>query len=268
MARMNRGLRPIRLSQSFMPTMSQSNAPNTAAPVVAARAGDIPQESDLPGLAVFDFDGTLARGDSLLPFLARVAGGETLRRHLAGSVAGAASRRLPVRPLAGRHLPGRETLVKGGDAGDADDDFKTAFKRRLLRRCLAGVPLERAQEAAAEMGAWVRWHTPLRDTLMRHADQGHRILVATGALTLYMPALLADLPVHDLLGTEMAVGEDGLLTGEMVAGNCVRAEKARRLALWMEETGPYGRRWGYGNQPSDLPFLALMDEATVVPTAH
>ncbi|MEA1677778.1 HAD-IB family phosphatase [Nitrospirillum sp. BR 11163] len=248
-----------RLPQSFMPPMSQSTAPMTIAP----RAGDISLEGDLPGLAVFDFDGTLARGDSLLPFLARVAGGETLRRHLAGSVAGAASRRLPVRPLAGR-----ETLVKGGDAGDADDDFKTAFKRRLLRRCLAGVPLERAREAAAEMGAWVRWHTPLRDTLMRHADQGHRILVATGALTLYMPALLADLPVHDLLGTEMAVGDDGLLTGEMVAGNCVRAEKARRLALWMEETGPYGRRWGYGNQPSDLPFLALMDEATVVPTAH
>lgn len=265
---MNRGLRPIRLSQSLMPPMSQSTAHKTAAPVAAARAGDISQESDLPGLAVFDFDGTLARGDSLLPFLARVAGGDTLRRHLAGSVAGAASRRFPVRPLAGRHLPGRETLVKGGDASDADDDFKTAFKRRLLRRCLAGVPLERAREAAAEMGAWVRWHTPLRDTLMRHADQGHRILVATGALTLYMPVLLADLPVHDLLGTEMAVGEDGLLTGEMVAGNCVRAEKARRLALWMEETGPYGRRWGYGNQPSDLPFLALMDEATVVPTAH
>lgn len=263
---MNRGLRPIRLPLSFMPSMSQSTAPKTA-----ARTGDISQESDLPGLAVFDFDGTLARGDSLLPFLARVAGGETLRRHLAGSVAGAASRRLPVRP--GRRLPGRqrppgEALVKGGHASDADDDFKTAFKRRLLRRCLAGVPLERAQEAAAEMGAWVRWHTPLRDALMRHADQGHRILVATGALTLYMPALLADLPVHDLLGTEMAVGEDGLLTGEMVAGNCVRAEKARRLALWMEETGPYGRRWGYGNQPSDLPFLALMDEATVVPTAH
>ncbi|MEE3626413.1 HAD-IB family phosphatase [Nitrospirillum sp. BR 11752] len=229
-----------------------------ARPTVEAPAGAVPPAEGLPGLAVFDFDGTLVRGDSLLPFLARVAGGETLRRHLARSAAGAASRR----------LPGRATLVKGGHPADADDDFKTAFKRRLLRRCLAGVPLARAQAAAADMAAWVRWNTPLRDTLLRHADQGHRVLVATGALTLYMPTLLADLPVHDLLGTEMAVGDDGLLTGEMVAGNCVRAEKARRLALWMQETGPYGRRWGYGNQPSDLPFLALMDEATVVPTAH
>ncbi|WP_083901308.1 HAD-IB family phosphatase [Azospirillum sp. B4] len=239
--------------------------PQTAVPPPTADLpGGTPDPSgDLPGLAVFDFDGTLVRGDSLLPFLARVAGGDTLRRHLAGSVAGAAARRLP-----GRRLPGAETLVAGGDPADADDDFKTAFKRRLLRRCLAGVPVERAREAAAEMAGWVRWHTPLRDTLLRHADRGHRILVATGALTLYMPALLADLPVHDLLGTEMAVDAEGRLTGEMVAGNCVRAEKARRLALWMEATGPYGRRWGYGNQPSDLPFLALMDEATVVPTAH
>ncbi|MBB6253502.1 HAD-IB family phosphatase [Nitrospirillum iridis] len=228
----------------------------------AALPGDHPPGAPLPGLAVFDFDGTLVLGDSLLPFLARVVGRETLRRHLAGSMAGAASRRLP-RP---RGLA--NALVKAGDAADADDDFKTAFKRRLLRRCLAGVPLDQAREAAAAMAAWVRWHKPLRDTLLRHADQGHRVLVATGALTLYMPTLLADLPVHDLLGTEMAVDEDGRLTGEMVAGNCVRAEKARRLALWMQETGPYGRRWGYGNQPSDLPFLALMDEATVVPTAH
>ncbi|MDE1148820.1 MAG: HAD-IB family phosphatase [Azospirillaceae bacterium] len=217
------------------------------------QTGDLAQTGGLPGLAVFDFDGTLVRGDSLLPFLARAVGRETLRRQLARSMAGAAARR---------------TVVKGGRPEDADDDFKTAFKRRLLRRCLAGVPAERAREAAHDMAGWVRWHNPLRDTLLRHADQGHRVLVATGALTLYMPALLADLPVHDLLGTEMAVDGGGLLTGEMVAGNCVRAEKARRLDLWMAQTGPYGQRWGYGNQPSDLPFLALMDEATVVPTAH
>ncbi|MDZ5646987.1 hypothetical protein [Nitrospirillum sp. BR 11828] len=47
-----------------------------ARPTVEAPAGAVPPAEGLPGLAVFDFDGTLVRGDSLLPFLARVAGGK------------------------------------------------------------------------------------------------------------------------------------------------------------------------------------------------
>lgn len=207
----------------------------------------MPQPSSplAPGLAVFDFDGTLVRGDSLLPYLRQVVGGPGL------------AWRLPLAVLA--------AAVTGGE------DFKTRFKRALIRRCLAGMPVERARAAARAMRDWPRWHPPMRDALISHHQRGHHVLVATGALAIYMRELLtADapmLPVDTLLATELEERE-GRLTGELRGGNCVRGEKARLLADWMGRHRLNTPSWGYGNAPSDLPFLAMMDHATVVRTQH
>ncbi|WP_029011969.1 HAD-IB family hydrolase [Niveispirillum irakense] len=195
-------------------------------------------------IAIFDFDGTLIAGDSLLPFLERVAGKRRARYALVRSVRAALMR-------AGRG--------KGGDV-------RTQVKEGLLARTLKGVPEEKARAVAAEMGSWVRWHNPIRDTLLRHADQGHHVVVATGALALYMPSLLEGLPVNHLMATEMEV-VDGLLTGRMChGGNCVRDEKARRVQDYLSGQGPFSATYGYGNRPSDLPFLAMMHHPTIVPT--
>lgn len=198
------------------------------------------------GLAVFDFDGTLVRGDSLMPFLSRVVGPVGLGARVVLAAVAAA-------------------LVSSRSGGG--EDFKTRFKRGVIRRCLAGVPVARAHAAAAAMGDWPRWHAPLRDALLDHHRRGHRVVIATGALAIYMRPLLAaaQLPVDDLLATELEDNE-GTLTGELRGGNCVRAEKARLLADWMGRHRLNTPSWGYGNAPSDLPFLAMMDHPTVVKT--
>lgn len=194
-------------------------------------------------IAIFDFDGTLVGGDSLLPYLGRVAG-----RMRSGLVFARAV---------------RAGFMSAGT--NPDDDLRTRIKAGMLRRVLAGVPLTMAQAAAERMRGWPRWYEPTLTALKRHADAGDRVVVATGGLSLYIPILLEGLPVDRILATDMEV-RDGVLTGQMRGGNCVRAEKARRVAALLTELGPFEETHGYGNRPSDLPFLTLMSHPTVIPT--
>jgi HAD superfamily hydrolase (TIGR01490 family) len=196
-----------------------------------------------PGLAVFDFDGTLVEGDSLLPFVERVVGRTRARLSL-------------VRAL-------RTTFVLRARGRMTEMDARTTVKAVLLRETLAGVPAAEARAAADRLAGWVRWKAPIRDALLEHKRAGRHVVVATGALGLYMPRLLADLPVDGLLATDVE-DVDGVLTGHMPHGNCVRAVKATRFAAYVKDHGPFGQTWGYGNRPSDLPMLALVDHATVV----
>ncbi|UEM03179.1 HAD-IB family hydrolase [Skermanella rosea] len=198
---------------------------------------------DRQGIAFFDFDGTLVRGDSLLPFLSQIVGSRRARLSLARAVHGAIQLHATRRQLG--------------------DDIRTSTKAILLRQTLAGVPVAEAEAAAERLAGWTRWNRPILDALKAHQDAGRRIVVATGALALYMPVLLRGLGVDDLLATGLEE-EDGILTGHMKGGNCVRAMKAQRVSAYLHHHGPFGETWGYGNRPSDVPMLALLNNKVIV----
>jgi HAD superfamily phosphoserine phosphatase-like hydrolase len=99
---------------------------------------------------------------------------------------------------------------------------------------------------------------------LKHKADGALIVVATGALDLYIRALLADLPVDLVLATELETTADGRLTGALKGGNCVRKEKARRVAALLAAEGPFAISYGYGNAPHDLPMLDLLDQRMVI----
>ena len=213
----------------------------TAAPIPTDPPSGI--DHDAPGVAFFDFDGTLIHGDSLPMFVGEVIG----QRRAALALADA------IRSCLHRHARGRGPGV----------DFPGSVKAVYLKRTLRGLPLADALAAAERMIPRIRWHAPLVEILKTHRRHGRRIVVATGALDLYMPALLRGLEVDDLLATGMEA-EDGVLTGRLSTGNCVRRDKADRVRAWLDQHGPVGTTWGYGNRPSDLPMLALMQQGEVV----
>jgi phosphatidylglycerophosphatase C len=192
-------------------------------------------------IAVFDFDDTLVVGDSLWPFLTRVAGG-TPRALLA----------LAKGML--HHTSGQPV---------AELDQRGRLKQALLRHTLAGRSLPSLAPALAAMAHWPRWKQPILDRLHQHKAEGCHILIASGGLALYLPTLLHTIPYDGLLCTEMAVRDDQL-TGLMQTGNCVRAEKARRVAAYLAAHGPFTTSWGYGNAPHDLPMLELLTHRMVV----
>jgi len=195
------------------------------------------------GVAFFDFDGTLIRGDSLPLFIAEVVGSHRTRLAFADALRSATHRHLRGRPLGA--------------------DFRGTVKAIVLKRTLRGVPLAAAEAAAERLVHRLRWHTPMVEALHGHRKAGRTVIVATGALNVYMPALLRHLPVDHLMATEMEV-VDGHLTGTIASGNCVRGHKAERVQAWLSQHGPFHRTWGYGNHPSDRPMLALLDEPAVI----
>lgn len=199
--------------------------------------------SPATGVAFFDFDGTLIHGDSLPLFVGEVIGHRRAKLALADAI----------RSGLHRHVRGRGPGV----------DFPGSVKAILLKRTLRGLPVSEALAAAERMVHRIRWHEPLVETLKSHRRHGRRVVVATGALDLYMPALLRGLEVDDLLATGMEV-VDGALTGRLSTGNCVRLDKAERVRAWLHAHGPFAETWGYGNRPSDLPMLALLNQKIVV----
>lgn len=185
--------------------------------------------------AFFDYDATLAKRDSLPLFLGRAIGWP--------------------RTLC--------TFVQALFSPDrTQPDLKGAIKARWLLLALRGVP--RAHTAAAARNLRPVWKQDIRERLLDLHQQGAVIVVATGALDLYIHDLVRDLPVDVVLATQMETTPDGMLTGRMQGGNCVRQEKARRVADWLRTNGPFTRTYGFGNAPSDLPMLALLDETQVV----
>ena len=147
--------------------------------------------------------------------------------------------------------------------GAGSEDLRTSIKMQFLQQTLKDVPLSAAQNAAARLKAWRRWNPAIKQALDNHRVQGHLIVVATGALDLYIGALLEDTPVDGVLATSMEV-VDGHLTGLLAGDNCVRAAKAQRVADFIAAHGPFTESWGYGNRPSDLPMLALMQNQVIV----
>lgn len=191
-----------------------------------------------PGVAAFDFDGTLARRDTLVPFLRHACG----RRRVALAAAIAAPR------------------------CRSRDDLKLALLRTLFR----GWPeqrfhdLGRAYAAALpallrpEMAERVRWHQ----------DEGHAVVIVSASLAAYLGPLAEQLGLDAALAVELAASPDGTLTGAVVGGaNCRGPGKVERLRGWLD--GRYGHGaevelWAYGDSSGDEELLALADHATWV----
>ena len=194
-------------------------------------------------IAAFDFDGTLTRGDTLVPFLARGLGWPRLGLAL-----------LRCAPwLAGYAL----RLVRN-----------EAAKARLLQATLGGRSL-------AEMDDWTtRWLArdfpgQLQDwTLARlawHRAQGHCCVVVSASPDIYLQRVARSLGFDGLICTEMAV-QNGRLTGQMQTPNCYGEQKVLRLRAWLAER--FGAEaaagmtlYAYGDTAGDKPMLRLAQHA-------
>ena len=189
-----------------------------------------------PVVAAFDFDGTLSRRDTLLPFLQRLCGAQRLFRALARDAPGLA-----------------RGLARGGTHRDAAKDA-------VLMRLLAG---RDAGEVAAAGAAYARdlVGTRLRpDTVARarwHEACGHDVVVVSASPAVYLEPLGRHLGVSAVLATRLEVGDDGRLTGRMAGANCRGPEKVARLDAWLD--GAPAEVWAYGDSSGDRELLARAD---------
>lgn len=194
-------------------------------------------------LAVFDFDGTLTRRDTLGPFLARSRG-----RH---RVAQAAL---------------RHTIAIGRAA--AGIGSRDEAKARLLRTLYRNVPVEPTRATAEEYATHVLATGMRNDTLARlewHQSQGHTVIMITASLSLYAQPIAQQLGISTVYATTLAQAGDRF-TGELVGENVRGPEKAR--LLHSHQDGASAFVYAYGDSSGDRELLAAADCALLVRGVH
>jgi phosphatidylglycerophosphatase C len=191
----------------------------------------------VPGreVAAFDFDGTITRRDTLVPFLRRLRGGSRFTSAFAAAA--------PV-------------VASGG---------REAYKAAVLRRLLTGVPAEELQRKALAYGERLpaQFRPEMVERIRWHQDEGHDVVIVSASLRAFLDPVVEHLGLDGVCAVELEVGDDGLLTGRMVGPNCRGAEKVRRLTEWLGGEAP-ARLWAYGNSSGDKELLAAAHEPTWV----
>jgi phosphatidylglycerophosphatase C len=189
------------------------------------------------GVAAFDFDGTLIGRDSFLPFLLRAVGRRALGRTVMFS---------------------GPALARAFGAGRRD-----ATKAALLARLLEGHPWVDLEAKGLAYSAELEGR--IRPVMARridwHRQAGHRLVIVSAALAVYLEPLGRRMGFDGVLATGLEVGPDGLLTGRLQGPNVRRAEKAVRLRDWLSvEVGPQPwELWAYGDSTGDRELLAMAD---------
>ena len=194
-------------------------------------------------IAAFDFDGTLTRRDTLLPFLARGLGWPRFLLAL-----------LQCSPW----LAGYAVRLVRNDAA----------KARLLRATLSGRTL-------AELDGWTsRWLAEdfagqLQDWTMArlawHRQAGHCCVLVSASPDIYLRRVASQLGFDGLICTEMEV-QGARLTGRMHTPNCHGEQKVLRLQAWLSarfggESAQAMRLYAYGDTLGDKPLLRLARHA-------
>lgn len=191
-------------------------------------------------VAAFDFDGTLTRRDTLLPFLlqglGRVRFLEVMMR-CSPWLLGFALRLLPNHVAKQRLLH----LAFAGRSVLEVDGWATQW--------LATLPSRLRPDALAQLTA--------------HQRAGHRCVMVSASPDVYLQRAAQYLGFDALVCTELAV-DHGVLTGHLRTPNCYGEEKVVRLTQWLTAQDlPRDRitLHAYGDTSGDQPMLRLADHA-------
>jgi phosphatidylglycerophosphatase C len=98
--------------------------------------------------------------------------------------------------------------------------------------------------------------------LQWHRSQGHRILIVTASLEVWLKPWCTEINV-ELIATKMEC-ENGLVTGEFGSKNCHGQEKVNRIKAVLE-IAQYTSIYAYGDSTGDTEMLALADIAEYKP---
>jgi phosphatidylglycerophosphatase C len=191
------------------------------------------------GVAAFDFDGTLAGGDSLSGFLSRTVGRPVLASTLAMQT---------------------PAMVWAYTARGGRDAAKAVLLARLLRGRrlaeLAAIGDLYGEDLVRRLRPWmlarVDWHR----------GQGHQLVIVSASLDVYLEPVGRSLGFDAVLATSLEVDADGRLTGRLAGLNCRGGEKAARLHDWLD--GGPAEIWAYGDSRGDRELLAMADHPVMI----
>jgi phosphatidylglycerophosphatase C len=192
-------------------------------------------------LAVFDLDGTIARHDTLVPYVVRLLAQRPWQLLRLVGVLPALLRFILARAdhgqvkaaLLGSTLRGRSRAELAG--------WTARFVRHLISHGIFADALE---------------------AIARHRRAGDRLVLLSASPDLYVPAIARALGFDEALCTEVRWNGDRF-DGALVTPNRRGEEKARVIDA-LRARHPDVAIVAYANGPADLPHLKLVDRAVLV----
>ncbi len=187
-------------------------------------------------LSVFDFDGTLTRHDSFVPFLRFAFGHRQFNRRILGLA-----------------LPSLRYLVRRVD--------RDQLKAQLIRTFLKGVEAAWVQQQAEAfcLQAWQRLMRPTGlQSVAEELRSGALVTLCSASPALVLQPFATRLGVR-LIGTELEV-VDGVLTGHIAGHNCRCENKVLRLENVYGPLSQYRLR-AWGDTRGDRELLAAAQDA-------
>ncbi len=203
--------------------------------------------------ALFDFDGTITRADTMAPFLT------FLFRH---------------RPESRMEIPRLAALAPLYASRLLSKD---QMKAQVLR-CFSRIPTEEQEQVLDDFHEKELRPRYLKGALERidwHKKQGHKLLLVSASVELYLQKVAEALGFDLLIATRTSLktgpslGGNGALdslarnflskdTPKLLAANCYGHEKVNRLQAWRDfNQTDWPASWAYSDHISDLPMLML-----------
>lgn len=185
-------------------------------------------------VAAFDFDGTITNKDTFVPFLNLAFGRARVRKVFMG-------------------LAFDGLLVALGLSS------RDVFKAKIIGKLFTGESIERLSQKGREHAT--RIEALLRPAAMKriewHKAQGHRLVMVSASLDLYLVPIVEKLGFDDLLCTQVSI--DGLLfDGQLAGANCRAAEKTRKLTALLGNLLEI-ELYAYGDSAGDKEMLAAAE---------
>lgn len=185
-------------------------------------------------LALFDFDGTLIKGDSFILFGKFAVGQSNFLKALFKS--------FPV--LVGWKLGLRSS---------------SEAKQRLFYNLFNGMPLHEFERKCLDFKAEIesREKPSVMKELKTHIARGDEVAIVSASVADWIRPWAESRGIATVIGTE-AEKKNGLLTGRFSTPNCKGEEKVRRVKESYPDWGEY-EIFAYGDSSGDDAMLALAD---------
>lgn len=188
-------------------------------------------------LALFDFDGTLVEGDTLLPFIRTTVGSGRFAHALLLSA-----------PAIAGFLLGLKT--------------NSEAKEILLAHAWRGRNKFELEQSGKEFHQYCDRHLIRTnwERFLQHKQSGHICLLVSASLDVYLKSWALKSGFDEVLCSTLAADSENRVTGILENGNCWGQEKLIRIQRWLGERRPE-RIYAYGDSRGDVAMLNFADEA-------
>lgn len=195
-----------------------------------------PISASKPVVAAFDFDGTLTYRDTLFPFLLYLSGPFCFSIRI--------TRLLPI--------------LAAYAVGFVRNDIA---KISVLRAFLNQMEMHDLQQRALRF-AEDKLPSLLRSEAMQrfawHKQQGHRCIVVSASLELYLSPWASKAGFDDVIGSRLDVLDNNHTNGNLNGANCFGPEKIQRLHALLGSREGY-TLYAYGDSRGDKELLSAAD---------